>query len=81
MFLSNEIIGKGMSNIYYWEKLAFSKLGRKVNFCERKFEKCTSFEVSATEFLNKKMLHTLKKMFHKMPLFSLEAYQNLYVKY
>ena len=34
-------IGKGMSNIYYWEKLTFSKLVRKVNFSERK---CTSFE-------------------------------------
>ena len=31
-------IGKGMSDIYYWEKLTFSKLVRKVNFFERKFE-------------------------------------------
>ena len=31
-------IGKGMSNIYYWEKLTFSKLVGKVNFSERKFE-------------------------------------------
>ena len=30
--------GKGMSNIYYWEKLPFSKLAGKVNFLERKFE-------------------------------------------
>ena len=37
-------IGKGMSNIYYWEKLTFSKIVEKVNFSERKFEKCTSFE-------------------------------------
>ena len=28
-----------MSNIFYWEKLAFSKLVGKVNFSERKFEK------------------------------------------
>ena len=27
-----------MSNIYYWEKLTFSKLLGKVNFSERKFE-------------------------------------------
>ena len=27
-----------MSNIYNWEKLTFSKLVRKVNFLERKFE-------------------------------------------
>ena len=31
-------IGKGMSNIYCWEKLTFSKLVGKVNFSERKFE-------------------------------------------
>ena len=31
-------IGKGMSNIYYWEKLTFSKLVGKVNFSGRKFE-------------------------------------------
>ena len=31
-------IGKGMSNIYYWEKLTFSKLVGNVNFSERKFE-------------------------------------------
>ena len=31
-------IGKGMSDIYYWEKLTFSKLVGKVNFSERKFE-------------------------------------------
>ena len=33
-----------MSNIYYWEKLTFSKLGGKVNFLERKFEKMEKFE-------------------------------------
>ena len=41
MFLSKEInrlIGKVMSNIYYWEKLMFSKLVGKVNLSERKFE-------------------------------------------
>ena len=27
-----------MSNIYYWEKLAFSKLAGQVNFSEKKFE-------------------------------------------
>ena len=31
-------IGKGMSNIYYWEKLTFSKLAGKVNFWENFFE-------------------------------------------
>ena len=31
-------IGKGMSSIYYWEKLKFSKLVGKVNFSKRKFE-------------------------------------------
>ena len=41
MFLSKEInrlTSKGISNIYYREKLAFSKLFEKVNFSERKFE-------------------------------------------
>ena len=38
MFFSKEKIGKGMSNIYYWQKLTFSKLFGKVNFSERKFE-------------------------------------------
>ena len=41
MFSSKEINGlitKGMSNVYYWEKLAFPKLAEKVNFLERKFE-------------------------------------------
>ena len=31
-------------NIYYWEKLAFSKLVGKVNFSERKFEEMHQFE-------------------------------------
>ena len=31
-------MGKEMSNIYYWEKLTFSKLVGKVNFTERKFD-------------------------------------------
>ena len=31
-------MGKEMSNIYYWEKLTFSKLVGKVNFTGRKFE-------------------------------------------
>ena len=35
--VKKEII-KGMSNIYYWEKAAFSKLCAKVNFAERKYE-------------------------------------------
>ena len=30
--------GKGMSNIYYWEKGTFSKLVGNVNFSERKCE-------------------------------------------
>ena len=41
MFFSkemNRLISKGMSNIYYWEKLTFSKLVGKVNFSERRFE-------------------------------------------
>ena len=38
MFFSKEKIGKGMSNIHYWEKLTFLKLFGKVNFSERKFE-------------------------------------------
>ena len=37
----NRLISKGMSNIYYWEKLTFSKLpfSRKENL-----NKCTNFE-------------------------------------
>ena len=31
-------ICKGMSNIYYWEKLTFLKFVAKVKFSERKFE-------------------------------------------
>ena len=31
-------------NIYYWEKLTFSKLAGKVNFWGKKLQKCTSFE-------------------------------------
>ena len=31
-------ITKGMSNIYYWEKLTLSKFVRKLDFSERKFE-------------------------------------------
>ena len=34
----NRPISKGMSNIYYWEKLTFSKPVRKEYFLERKFE-------------------------------------------
>ena len=30
--------GKRMSSLYYWEKLALSKLVGKVNISERKFE-------------------------------------------
>ena len=37
MFFSKRI-DKQMPNIYYWEKLTFSKLVGKVNFSERKFE-------------------------------------------
>ena len=45
-------IGKGMSNIYYWEKLTFSKLVGKVNFSERKLKKCTSFaEQKGTRYI------------------------------
>ena len=36
--LVKESIVRGMSNIYYWEKLTFSKLVGKVNLLERKFE-------------------------------------------
>ena len=33
-----------MSNIYYWEKLTFSKLVGKVNFSKENLKKYTSFE-------------------------------------
>ena len=36
--LGKKEIGKRMSNIYYWEKLTFSKLVGQVNVLERKFE-------------------------------------------
>ena len=41
LFLINRLIWKGISNIYYWEKLTFSKLrfSRKENL-----KKCTNFE-------------------------------------
>ena len=40
----NGLLSKGMSNIYYWEKLAFSNLVGKKN-CQRvNLKKCTSFE-------------------------------------
>ena len=41
MFFSKEInrlTSKEMSNIYYWQKLTFSKLVGKVNLSERKLE-------------------------------------------
>ena len=39
MFFSKEMNRcETLSNIYYWEKMTFSKLARKVNFSERKFE-------------------------------------------
>ena len=34
----NRLISKGMSNIYYWEKLTFSKLAGKEHFSKRYFE-------------------------------------------
>ena len=34
----NRLISKGMSYIYYWKKLTFSKPVGKENFSERKFE-------------------------------------------
>ena len=34
----NKLISKRMSNVYYWEKMTFSKLVGKENFSERKFE-------------------------------------------
>ena len=33
-----------MPNIYYWEKLTFSKHVGKINFREENLKKCTSFE-------------------------------------
>ena len=36
--LNRLIISKGILNIYYWEKLTFSKLFGKVNFSEGRFE-------------------------------------------
>ena len=40
----NRLISKGMSNIYYWEKLTFSNLVGKENFSEKSLKKCASFE-------------------------------------
>ena len=37
-FLVKKQISKGMSNIYYQEKLTFTKLVGKINFLEGKFE-------------------------------------------
>ena len=37
-------IGKGMSNIHYWEKLTFSKLVGKVISWKENLKKCTRFE-------------------------------------
>ena len=37
-------IGKQMSNIYYWEKLIFSKLVWEVNFSEKNLKKWAGFE-------------------------------------
>ena len=33
-----------MSNIYYWDKLTFSKLFAKVDFSKENLKKCTSFK-------------------------------------
>ena len=41
MLLMDILLSKGFSNIYYWEKLTFSKL----RFCRKEnLKKCTSFE-------------------------------------
>ena len=37
----NRLISKGMSNIYYWEKLTFSNLWFSL---KENLKKCTSFE-------------------------------------
>ena len=37
-------VGKGVSNIYYWEKLMFSKLVGKEISRKESLKKCTSFE-------------------------------------
>ena len=42
--LVKKLIGKEMLNIYYSEKLTFSKLAGKVNFSEENLKKRTSFE-------------------------------------
>ena len=42
MFFSKEI-GKRVLNIYYWEKLMFSKFVEKVNFSEKKIEEMHQF--------------------------------------
>ena len=42
--LLKKSIGKGISKIYHWETLTFSKLVAIVNFSERNLKKCPSFE-------------------------------------
>ena len=45
-----------MSNIYYWEKLTFSKLVVKVNLSERKFEEMHFMSKKSKKALNCKMV-------------------------
>ena len=43
-------------NIYYWEKLTFSKLFGKVNFSKENLNKCTSFEEQkGTRYIRKNL--------------------------
>ena len=39
----NKLISRGMSNIYYWEKLTFSKLVWKEIYWKENLKKCSSF--------------------------------------
>ena len=48
-----------MSNIYYWEKLTFSKLVIKVSFFKRKFEKCSSFEQKGIRYIQGKVYFSI----------------------
>ena len=48
-----------MSNIYYWEKLTFSKLVVKVNLLERKFEEMHFMRKKSKKALNCKMVQDI----------------------
>ena len=54
-----------MSNIYYWEKLTFSKLFGKVDFSERKFEEMQHYQLQ--KFWGNSMKHNLLRLSLKKP--------------